>query len=1555
MSDGKVVIETDLDNTGVESGLDKLKGTFAKGMAALGIGKLFGEAVKSGSDFESMMSEVQAISGATGKELEALKAKAKEMGATTKFSATESAEALKYMAMAGWDTKQMVSGLPGVMNLAAASGENLGTVSDIVTDALTAFGLQAKDSAHFADVLAQASSNSNTNVSMMGETFKYVAPIAGSMKYSIEDTATAIGMLANAGIKGSEAGTALRSILTRLVKPPKDAAEAMEALGISAKNADGSMKPLREVIWDIRDKFSGLTDSEKAQYAASLAGQEAMSGLLAIVNTSDEDFEKLTKAIDNSNGAAKRQAKTMNNNLKGAIQNLGSAAEAVGISFYEGIKEPLTGAVNSGTKALQKLNSSVKDGGIAKGITVISSASGVLADNLDKIATVGAAAGGAFAGFKAFTTATTAVNGLTTAYKALDAMEKANAITLVAQQGGLTALQTAVGLFTGKITIATAATGAFNAACTALGGPIGLAAVAIGAVTAGLVAYAVTHSDAKTKTDETTRAVKEATSTYKEYSKEVKESRQAREDNTESAEVEASTLQYLGDRLEELRKKQHKTAAEKAEMSSIVDQLNEKIPDLALHYDQEKDSLDKTTASIKKSIEQRQALLEVEATQENLKSVYKDLSEAKMKQAQAEKTLGSAEEKRNKAQKAFNDATAELEKTGKTPKNYQELQKNLSSANKEYNEAKKAVDGYSDSIKKSESEIKGYTEQIGNATKNLDIDESLKSLAKEAGISAKDIPKSISNGIKDGAYQLPQSVSELNSLMNFQSMKDEAKKAGIDVPKYISDGLKNGTMTATEATKQLESAIKFDNLLTKAKESGSYIPKGLAEGVNTGKISVDTAITILKNGMSFQGLYEKAYGEGTKVPQGLAKAISEGKYAVPTSVSELKALVKFDDLSKKSLNGGLKVPTNVAKGIKSGKTKPSQAVKTMQDVISFSSMIKKSGLAGTDSVNSLVSKVNAGKMRPKKAMEELAKLATNAADAKGKTGSSKAGKNASAKYASSISSGKGKAKTAGTGLATSAYSGANSKTGSFSSIGSNIAKGIASGISGAVGFVTSAVSAIISAAKRRAESDAGIHSPSTLFRDDIGYQLPAGTAVGIRQGIPLVEKAIKEMGAAGIKAATDDLEIHSPSKKYRRIVGVNIPNGVAAGILDAQKNAIAATKSMIASLEKSAKNPKGKFESLGSDFVDKYTTALNNQKEKSVKAIKNLVDTQVKALKKQNKKKSAEYTKAGNAIVSAYTKAVTAETKKLISKAEKEIEELSKKYQEKYDEIVSMRTSLKEKQQSYGNIYDLDQNIADLEQYQKNLKALENKIPDSMMEKILGMDISDATQYMEWFRSLSEKQQKDYIEKWKKQQSMSSTFSTNFFSDDIKELNRQYAKDIAKATASLEKQMKQVAKDIAKDMGSRIKTETKNLSATARSVARDIVDAVNGKINKPSYSSGQSSSTVSSGKISDLSNVKPKFDIDDMAKKMAGAKLDTKSTKRQVNDSVASQNERVSRNTKAKSEDLISGSQEPQTIITGPQEFVVYVTMDGRKTAKVITPYVDVELERLNKQRKRGG
>lgn len=325
------------------------------------IGASFGvaESVNSFQDFESMMSQVKAISGATGQAFDDLTAKAQEMGATTKFTATESAEAFNYMAMAGWKPQQMIDGISGIMSLAAASGEDLGTTSDIVTDALTAFGLQAGDAGHFADVLAQASANANTNVSMLGESFKYVAPVAGAMNYSVEDTSLALGLMANASIKGSMAGTALKTSLANMAAPTDSMAAAMDKYGISLTDSEGNMKSLRGVIDNLRGSLGGLSETVQPAAASTIFGKEAMAGMLAIINASEEDYNKLSTAIGNSKDAAEGMADTMLDNLKGSFTLMQSAIEGTENAFGKRLSPYLRGIAGGITDMMPEITDGI--------------------------------------------------------------------------------------------------------------------------------------------------------------------------------------------------------------------------------------------------------------------------------------------------------------------------------------------------------------------------------------------------------------------------------------------------------------------------------------------------------------------------------------------------------------------------------------------------------------------------------------------------------------------------------------------------------------------------------------------------------------------------------------------------------------------------------------------------------------------------------------------------------------------------------------------------------------------------------------------------------------------------------------------------------------------------------------------------------------------------------------------------------------------------------------------------------------------------------------------
>ncbi|EJG5108250.1 phage tail tape measure protein [Staphylococcus pseudintermedius] len=470
----------------------------------------FGAAVKKSIDFDDSMRKVKATSGATSGEFQQLRDKALEMGAKTKFSASQSAEALNYMALAGWDTKEMMTGIDGVMQLAAASGEDLGSVSDIVTDSLTAFGLKAKDSGHFADVLAQASSKANTDVRGLGEAFKYAAPVAGALGYTVEDTSIAIGLMSNAGIKGEKAGTALRTMFSNLAKPTKAMKNQMDELGISITDSQGNMLPMRDVMDQLRGKFKGLSKDQQASATATIFGKEAMSGALAVINASDEDYKKLTKSIDNSAGASKRMADEMEGGIGGSIRRMKSAIESLAISIGDVLAPYIKRLAEWVANAATKLNEMPKGTQkVVVGLGLVAAAIGPLLVTLGvMVSTIGASfkvlgplfkvigkltllTRGANGQLKIFTATQKIWNGVVSASKAI-ADGYRYAIARLSTSQAIATLKTKLSTAATKIWTVTTkaaalATRGLGLAIRFMTGPIGLVITAVGLLVGGII------------------------------------------------------------------------------------------------------------------------------------------------------------------------------------------------------------------------------------------------------------------------------------------------------------------------------------------------------------------------------------------------------------------------------------------------------------------------------------------------------------------------------------------------------------------------------------------------------------------------------------------------------------------------------------------------------------------------------------------------------------------------------------------------------------------------------------------------------------------------------------------------------------------------------------------------------------------------------------------------------------------------------------------------------------------------------------------------------------
>lgn len=1657
-----------------ESATSKMAGLMKKSAAVIGVASVAAakKTIDVGKSFEAGMSEVQAISGASGKDLEKLSVKAKQMGATTKFSATESATALKYMAMAGWKTNQMVSGLSGVMNLAAASGEDLGTVSDIVTDSMTAFGLKAKDSGHFADVLAKASSSSNTNVAMMGETFKYVAPLAGSMKYSIEDTATAIGLMANAGIKGSQAGTSLRSIITRLVKPPKDAATALNALGISTTKADGSMKPLRETMAELREKFSGLTESQKASYASSIAGQEAMSGLLAIVNASDSDFNKLQKAIDNSSGAAKKQADVMNNNLQGALYDLGSAAESVGIGIYEDIKTPLTKAVGVGTAQLRVLSNKLKKGGIKEivpkeaintvenlgkvamvagkgGVKVLGAAAKLAGNNMEVALPVAASLLTVFKGYKAVTTVVTAFRTVSTATQGASI--------------GVQLLGTAIQLFTGKTIQATSATTAFKAASAALGGPVGIAVVAVGALAAGVAAYTLTQKKAVTEADRYYSSCTKLKKKQEEMAASIKSLHKENQKNVDSTRANGVQADQLYQRLTKLMNVEHKSAGTKAQIASVVKQLNELLPGLNLEYDKEADKLNKSTSAIKKNIAALKEQAMAKAYQKGMESAASKVAKADIENENAIKKKTEATNKYNAAVEKMNQVTAKVNQ-GKITTSSDEYKKASNDLTKYYDAmmtANKAVEQSGKNLNAAQKELTTYTDKYTAQTNYTEYLKSLDDLAKQAKIKASDIPKSVGEGIKQGVYANPTSGKELKSLIKLDDLVNSDQLAkmqeqGMKIPQYLAQGISDGSVSFKTAATQLGNAINWEDLIQQVKDKGKEVPDSIAQGISSGQYAVPTSIKAVKNLITFEDLKAKALQGGIEVPDYLANGITSGSMKPEEAVKALSNLVSFQDMIDKAGIEGSKVPTELATRVAQGQISVQAAVKQLTDAVGkesektaqktsdakkkiesntklkapdnsattnslkkvakasneASSSLKKnqteikkaSKIPATDNTQSAKTTFGAFPKEAKKASTEVKSSSKTLKSTATKTlaandgAAKKAGAKLGNDFAKGIASKSGAAKSAGSKVAKAGSSGASAQKSSFVSVGSNLSAGIASGIRSNSGAVSAAARETVRAAVVAAKAEGKIHSPSRVMDSDVGKWMPLGMAAGIRKHTKDVEDASGEMANASVEATATALGIHSPSRVYKDAIGKNIPKGVAKGVREGQTELNAEMKLSVNEALSAAKSAskKGNYSDIGNNLVSGISEALNTAKSRSSETVQEIIDQQTskvsskhdtaeknlqdKISKTKNKKKKAKLKKqlkklkkqnaaeekqlkiAGEKTAAAYNDAFEKEADRLNKIAQEKLQELSDEYQEAYNNIKSKMDSLTDKQQSWGNIYNLDQNIMDIEKYQKNLKSLENKIPESMMEKILGMDIDAGNAYMAWFQHMSEAEQQAYINKWNQQQSMSKTFSENFFGDDLAKLQANYESEMKTVTDDLQKEMKQAGVNIAKGLTAGMESETRNLSKSMKKICKNIIKTAEDtlKIHSPSREFAKIGSYDIQGAIKGHEKEAPNLYkqmgtiSQNMAQKFAKAKLNVQDIQSRMQDAINLQMQTITtRMQPVVQMDSANGSE--SIVYTGPERIEVPLIIDGREVTRVIAPYMDTELSTRATRKSRGG
>ena len=953
-------------------------------------------AIKTAADFDTSMSKVAAVSGASGSDFDALRDKAREMGAQTKFSASEAADAMNYMAMAGWKTEDMLNGVEGIMNLAAASGADLATTSDIVTDALTAFGRSAEDSGRLADIMAAASSNANTNVEMMGETFKYAAPVAGALGFTMEDTAIAIGLMANAGIKASSAGTALRTGMTNLVKPTKQMQTAMKKYGIEVTNTDGSMKSMREITDMLRKKLGGLDEAEQAAAAGAIFGKNAMAGWLAIINGSDKDVEKLTKAVDESAGTAEEMAEVMQDNLSGQLTILKSQVQELGISFGDLLVPYVRKGVTAIQGAVDKLNAmddSQRNAIIRMGL--FAAAAGPVTTAVGKVteAVGGAVTGigkfvelagtsGTFAntlvtnfgsiatGVGLITTAVTVGIGLYKAYqdsaqgaaaeaekswKALDQQHAANA-TAIADAETLAAR---VQELAAKEELSAAEKDELRDAVIKLNGVMPDLNLQIDKNTGNLDDNSkaiLTNIDASLrqyKIEKNKEELIEITEAYAEAEEKLAKAQEerARAEKRTAADY-GGDLQARTDDINRLKGAEDSLSKTMTDLGNRYTELTSVNQELTLAQQEEAAASDQVTVSS----EEAAAALDVlgtEATESAAEEISAEEARAQAYQEAREKIAESISSQVGLFDELNISATLSKEK----------MAENLASQAEAYNSytanlqrasqlAEQDTTGAMNAILQSIAEMgidgAGYLETLVAAADANDG--SLEAILANFG-SAETAKKTLVSQLAEMSTGGVAAVEGLTE--GVQEQVGPAEDAGSDVVQGVANEIKGGTPNVSNATNAVSTAAgritsKLNTVAANAKSAASKIPSGIATGIRSGINDVSSAGESLASaaGKALGGvgaLYNAYYNYGSHLGQGFADGIRSQagnvSSAAQTLASEASKKLHHSTPDEGPLHGddkwGAEMALQFAKSMLSGRRAVAQAARTIAGAAVF--------------------------------------------------------------------------------------------------------------------------------------------------------------------------------------------------------------------------------------------------------------------------------------------------------------------------------------------------------------------------------------------------------------------------------------------------------------------------------------------------------------------------------------------------------------------------------------------------------------------------------------------
>lgn len=1663
-----------------ESACSKMAGLIKTMAATVGIGTAVKEVANSGISFESAFTGVTKTVDATSEELSKLRKGIRGMAKEMPESVEEISGVAEAAGQLGIKTKSVAGFTKTMVMLGDATNLSSEEAATSMARFANVTGMSQKNFDKLGSTVVALGNNMATTEKEIVEMATRISGAGSQVGLSEAQIMSFSAALSSVGIEAEAGGTAFSTLLSKMnlatVQGGKSLNSFATVAGMSGEQFKKAFK--NDAAGAVLSFINGLDKINKNGGSAiktlndmGLSDVRIRDALLRAAGASGTFTEALkigTKAW-NKNTALTKEAETRYKTMESQLQMTKNKLNDIGISVYSSFEKPLVKGVATANRALGNLSKKLENGGIKEivpeeaintvenlgtvakavgggGLKVLGAAAKLVGNNMEVALPVATSLLTVFKGYKAVTTVVTAFRTVSAATEGAST--------------GVQILGTAIQLFTGKTISATTATAAFKTVCTALGGPVGIGVVAVGALAAGVAAYALTQKKAVTEADRYYSSCTKLKKKQEEMAASIKSLHKQNQKNVDSTRANGVQADQLYQKLTKLMNVEHKSAGTKAQIVSVVKQLNELLPGLNLEYDKEADKLNKSTSAIKKNIAALKEQAMAKAYQNGMESAAKKSAEAEIAYKEALEDRAKAQEKVKATQKEFDKRKSEVG-LGSGDKKLEKLGEDLITYKKALQEADGAVKKSSKNLNDAHKELDTYTDKYTAQANYTAYLKSLDDLSKQAKIKASDIPKSVEDGIKQGIYANPTSGKELKSLIKLDNLVNSDQLAkmqeqGMKIPQYLAQGISDGSVSFKTAATQLGNAINWEDLIQQVKDKGKEVPDSIAQGISSGQYAVPTSIKAVKNLITFEDLKAEALQGGIEVPDYLANGITSGSMKPEEAVKALSNLVSFQDMIDKAGIEGSKVPTELATRVAQGQISVKVAVKQLTDGVKKdfdkaekdTSKSKKniesnttlktannSGAAKSFNVVGNAAKKNANtvkkskadteknsKITPtdnsksgKKTFESYSKEAQKASSktktsvktlksttAKALSSSDGSAKKAGAKlgndFAKGIASKSGAAKSAGSKVAKAGSSGASSQKSAFVSVGTNLSAGIASGIRSNSDAVSAAAREAVRAAVAAAKAEGKIHSPSRVMESDVGKWMPLGMAAGIRKHTKDVEDASGEMANASVEATATALGIHSPSRVYKDAIGKNIPKGVAKGVREGQTELNAEMKLSVNEALSAAKSAskKGNYSDIGNNLVSGISEALNTAKSRSSETVQEIIDQQTskvsskhdtaeknlqdKISKTKNKKKKAKLKKqlkklkkqnaaeekqlkiAGEKTAAAYNDAFEKEADRLNKIAQEKLQDLSDEYQEAYNNIKSKMDSLTDKQQSWGNIYNLDQNIMDIEKYQKNLKLLENKIPESMMEKILGMDIDAGNAYMAWFQHMSETEQQAYINKWNQQQSMSKTFSENFFGDDLAKLQANYESEMKTVTDDLQKEMKQAGVNIAKGLTAGMESETRNLSKSMKKICQNIIKTAKKtlKIHSPSREFAKIGSRDIQGAIKGHEKEAPNLYkqmgtiSQNMAQKFAKAKLNVQDIQSRMQDAINLQMQTITtRMQPVVQTDSANGSE--SIVYTGPERIEVPLIIDGREVTRVIAPYMDTELSTRATRKSRGG